>query len=49
MEILVFQQQGSGEQKIEGVQQHGSPIRITEIVSIDDVLPDFIEDRKSVV
>ena len=49
MEILVFQQQGSGEQKIEGVQHHGTPIRITKIVSIDDFLPDFIEEPEEFI
>ncbi len=44
MDIVVFQQQGSGEKKVEGVLQYGAPIRITEIVSIDEFLPDFIEN-----
>ena len=49
MEIFVFQQQGSGEHKIEGVQQYGAPIKITEIVSIDTVLPDFIEEPEEFI
>jgi hypothetical protein len=44
MEILVFQQKGSGEQKIEGVLQYGAPVKITKIISIDISLPDFIEE-----
>lgn len=44
MEIIVFQQHGSGEHKIEGVLQYGKDIEITRVVSIDMPLPDFIED-----
>ncbi|MBU0943001.1 MAG: DUF166 domain-containing protein [Proteobacteria bacterium] len=44
MEIIVFQEHGSGEKKIEGVQQFGQGITITRIYSIDTFLPDFIED-----
>ena len=44
MDILVFQEKGSGVSKIEGVQNYGQGINITAIVSIDDFLPDFIED-----
>lgn len=44
MEIIVFQEQGSGEHKIEGVQHYGTDLQITNIISIDDVLPGFIDD-----
>ena len=49
MEILVYQQQGSGEQKIEGVVQYGASIKIKEIISIDIFLPDFIEDPEDFI
>jgi hypothetical protein len=49
MEILVFQEKGSGEHKIEGVLQYGAPIEITKIVSIDCFLPDFIEDPEDFI
>jgi len=49
MEILVFQEKGSGEHKIEGVLQYGAPIKITKIVSIDCFLPDFIEDPEDFI
>ena len=49
MEIFVFQQQGSGEHKIEGVQQYGAPIKIIEIVSIDTAPPDFIEEPEEFI
>ncbi len=44
MEIVVFQEHNSGESKIEGVQRYGSGITIRDIVTIDQCLPDFIED-----
>lgn len=44
MDIVVFQEHGSGEHKIEGVQSYGKGIRVTKIVSIDEFLPDFIEN-----
>jgi len=44
MKIVVFQQQGSGEKKITGVLDYGKEIEISRIISIDQHLPDFIED-----
>lgn len=44
MEIIVFQERGSGEHKVEGVHKYCKTITITEIVSIDTFLPDFIEN-----
>ncbi len=44
MEIIVFQEHGSGEQKIKGVQGFGKGITIARIYSIDTFLPDFVED-----
>lgn len=49
MEIIVFQQHGSGEHKVEGVQKFSEGITITEIVSIDMFLPDFIEDPEDFI
>jgi len=42
--ITVFQQQGSGERKIEAVRKHASKEIKLEIVSIDEELPDIIDD-----
>ena len=42
--VTVFQQKGSGERKIEAVEEYsGAEIEI-EIISIDDDLPDIIDD-----
>jgi thymidylate synthase len=45
----MVQQNGSGEHKIEGVQQYGESIRIIEIISIDEFLPDFIEEPEEYI
>ena len=44
MEIIVFQEHDSGKLKIEGVKRYGSGITIREIITINQLLPDFIED-----
>ncbi len=42
--VTVFQQNGSGERKIEAVRKYGSDIITLDIVSIDGQLPDIIDD-----
>ena len=42
--ILVFQQNGSGEKKIEGIRRYGNNRFALEIVSIDASLPPVIDD-----
>ncbi len=42
--ITVFQQNGSGEKKIQGIKTYGSDIEIVEIIDFPTNLPDFIED-----
>lgn len=49
MEIIVFQERDSGVHKIEGVQNFGEGITITKIVSIDESLPDFIEEPEEFI
>lgn len=49
MEIIVFQEKGSGEKKIEGVLNYGQGISITNILSINQFLPDFIEDPEEFI
>ncbi len=44
--ILVFQQNGSGEKKIEGIKRYGNNRFDLEIVSIDASLPTFIDDAR---
>jgi len=47
--ILVFQQNGSGLKKIEGVRQYGNNHFSLEIVSIDAHLPTVIDDTKAYI
>ena len=43
-EILVFQQNGSGESKIQGILQYGENLFSLKIISIDEDLPPVIDD-----
>ncbi len=47
--ILVFQQNGSGLKKIEGLRQYGNNCFSLEIVSIDAHLPTVIDDTKAYI
>ena len=47
--ILVFQQNGSGDKKIEGVRRYGNNCFSLEIVSIDTHLPTVIDDTKEYI
>lgn len=49
MDILVFQERGSGEHKIEGVQNFGIGMKVSRIISIDTFLPEFIEDPEDII
>lgn len=42
--VTVFQQNGSGERKIEAVKKYGSDIISLDIVSVDQALPAIIDD-----
>ncbi len=42
--IVVFEQQGSGQQKIAGIRAHGRGIEITAVYDIDLPLPAFIDE-----
>ncbi len=42
--ILIFQQNGSGEQKIAGVKKYGEEQFELEVFSIDEVLPPVLDD-----
>ncbi len=49
MNIVVFQQRGSGEHKIEGVRKFGKGLTVSKIVNIDSFLPDFIDDPEDYI
>jgi len=42
--LLIFQQNGSGEQKIAGVKQYGGDLFHLEVISIDEALPLVLDD-----
>ena len=44
MDIIVFQQQGSGEAKIKGIANYGSDLTISKIFDLPSQLPEFIND-----
>ena len=44
--ILVFQQNGSGERKIQGIRRYGKERFIIETVSIDVTLPPILDDTR---
>ena len=44
--VSVFQQNGSGERKIEAVRRYGGDIITLDIVSIDDELPAILDDTR---
>jgi len=45
--ILVFQQNGSGENKIQGIRKYGNERFIIETVSIDEALPPILDDTRN--
>jgi hypothetical protein len=47
--ILVFQQNNSGEKKIEGIRQYGDNRFTLEVVSINETLPEIIDDTTKYV
>ena len=42
--ILVFQQNGSGESKTEGIKRYGKDLFLIEKISIDETLPAVLDD-----
>ena len=43
-EIIVFQQAGSGEAKIDGIRHYGHDLVISKVFDLPGTLPDFIDD-----
>ncbi len=44
--LLIFQQNGSGESKIQGVRRYGGGLFVLDVISIDDTLPLIINDSR---
>lgn len=47
--ILVFQQNGSGEKKIEGIRRYAGDTIDMEVVSIDEMLPPVLDDTEGLL
>lgn len=47
--IVVFQQNGTGEKKIEGIRRYGNSRFTIEIVSVDETLPGVIDDARKYI
>ena len=45
--IMVFQQNGSGETKINGLRQYGKDLFELEVINIDTVLPPVLDDTRA--
>lgn len=45
--VTVFQQDGSGERKIAGVQKYAGDVISLEVISIDGILPPIIDDSSA--
>lgn len=48
-QIIVFQQAGSGQSKIAGIQIFGTNIQFAKIFNIDQALPEFIDDPEEYI
>ncbi len=49
MNILVFQEAGSAEKKIKGIKKYGDNISIKKVISIDDALPEVIDEPEKYI
>ena len=47
--IVVFDEQGSGEKKIQGIERHGKGVEIVRRCSIDAELPEIIDDPETYI
>jgi thymidylate synthase len=46
-QLMVFQQNGSGEQKIAGLRKYGNDLFAIEVYNIDGVLPPVLDDTSA--
>ena len=47
--IVVFEEHGSGEKKIQGITEHGSGLKISKRYNIEETLPGFIDDPEQYI
>lgn len=49
MEIVVFEQNGSGQAKIAGMAKYGRDVEIVRVINITQTLPDFIDNPEDYI
>ncbi|MDW7771850.1 MAG: DUF166 family (seleno)protein DfsP [Desulfobulbaceae bacterium] len=49
MKIVVFEQNGSGREKIAGIRKYGKNLEITRIVDIVEALPEFVDNPEEYI
>lgn len=49
MEIVVFEQNGSGQAKIAGMAQYGRDVEIVQVINITETLPGFIDNPEEYI
>ena len=47
--IVVFEEHGSGEKKIQGITRHGAGVDITKIYDIEETLPEIVDDPETFI
>ena len=49
MNVIVFEQNESGQKKITGIQNYGTNVHITKVINITDALPEFVDNPKKYI
>ncbi len=47
--IVVFEENGSGEKKIQGITRHGTGVDIAKIYNIEEALPEVVDDPETFI
>ena len=47
--IVVFEEQGSGEKKIQGISEHGTGLHISRRYNIEETLPELVDDPENYI
>ena len=47
--IVVFEEQGSGEKKIQGINEHGRGLEISKRYNIEENLPEIVDDPENYI
>lgn len=47
--IIVFEEHGSGEKKIQGITQHGTGVDIAKVYNIEEALPEVVDDPEAFI